>query len=270
MNDELRSCTNRLKPFQQSAKSGNGTNRLSRIDRYFIIFGKAAGIIDPCQRTLNNPPFGQELPYRLDAHRNIDAKPQFTGNILLKGFAVSCISTKPLNRWIGLKCSFRSQNSCLGIMYIGSMNYHKSASDCGVIKVGHCCVWWKIVGQISPFASVIYEIQHSIYQFPFFPFAPVSCAGEQRLYNCPLTVAQIARLTASLVFLYHASTIAPLYHLDGDQQSFFGHHYTQNQFRHRRRPRAMRWTRSTRPFISSPEKRWKLSGKILLSPSKSK
>ena len=56
--------------------------------------------------------------------RNIDAKPQFTGNILLKGFAVSGISTKPLNRWIGLKCFFRSPNSCLGIMYIGSINYH--------------------------------------------------------------------------------------------------------------------------------------------------
>ena len=85
--------------------------------------------------------------------------------------------------------------------------FPKPASDCGVIKVGHCCVWWKIVGQISPFASVIYEIQYSIYQFPFFPFAPVSCPGKQRLYDRPLAVAQIARITASLIFLYHASSI---------------------------------------------------------------
>ena len=31
----LRSCTNRLKSFQQSTKSSNGTNCLSRTDRYF-------------------------------------------------------------------------------------------------------------------------------------------------------------------------------------------------------------------------------------------
>lgn len=121
----LRSCTNRLKPFQQSAKSGNGTNRLSRTDRYFIIFGKTVGVVDPRQRTLNNPPLGQDLPFRFDAYRNIHAKPQYIGNILFKGLAVSRISTKPLNRWIGLKCFFRNQNSCLGIMYIGSMNYHR-------------------------------------------------------------------------------------------------------------------------------------------------
>ena len=89
--------------------------------------------------------------------------------------------------------------------------FPKPASDCGVIKVGHCCVWWKIVGQISPFASVIYEIQYSIYQFPFFPFAPVSCPGKQHLYDRTLAVAQIARITASLIFLYHALTIAPFY-----------------------------------------------------------
>ena len=48
--------------------------------------------------------------------------------------------------------------------------FPKPASDCGVIKIRHCGVRWKIVGQISPFASVIYEIQHRIYQFPLFPF----------------------------------------------------------------------------------------------------
>lgn len=99
----LRSCTNRLNPFQQRVKSGNGTNRLSRTDRYFIILGKAAGVVEPRQRTLDDPPLGQDLPYRPDTRRNIDAKPQFTGNILLKGLVVSGISTKPLNRWIGLK-----------------------------------------------------------------------------------------------------------------------------------------------------------------------
>ena len=72
---DLRSCTNRQKPFQQSAKSGNGTNGLGRTDGYFIIFGKAAGVVDPGQRTLNDPSLGQDLPFRLDAYRNINAKP---------------------------------------------------------------------------------------------------------------------------------------------------------------------------------------------------
>ncbi len=124
MKQALRNGTNRLKPFQESAKSGNGTNRLSRTDRYFIIFGKAAGIVEPCQRTFSDPLLGRDLPFRFDAYRNIHAKSQYIGNILFKGLAVSRISTKSLNRWIGLTYFFRNQNSCLGIMYIGSMNYH--------------------------------------------------------------------------------------------------------------------------------------------------
>ena len=86
--------------------------------------------------------------------------------------------------------------------------FPKPASDCGVIKIRHCGVRWKIVGQISPFASVIYKIQHRVYQFPLFPFAPVSCSGKQRRHDRPLTVAQITRITASLIFLYHAPIIA--------------------------------------------------------------
>ena len=78
----FRSCINSLKPFHQSAKGGNGTNLLSRTDRYFIIFERTAGVIAPRQRTLNKPPLWKDIPYRLDARRNIDAKPQFTGNIL--------------------------------------------------------------------------------------------------------------------------------------------------------------------------------------------
>ena len=66
--DDLRTCTNRLKSFQQSTKSSssNGTNCLSRTGRYFIIFRKAAGVVEPRQRTLNDPPLGQDLPFRLD------------------------------------------------------------------------------------------------------------------------------------------------------------------------------------------------------------
>ena len=86
--------------------------------------------------------------------------------------------------------------------------FPKPASDCGVIKIRHCGVRWKIVGQISPFASVIYKIQHRVYQFPLFPFAPVSCSGKQRRHDRPLTVAQITRITASLIFLYHVPIIA--------------------------------------------------------------
>lgn len=63
---DVRSCTNRLKSFQQSAKSSNSTNCLSRTDRYFIILGKAAGVVEPRQRTLNDPPLWQDLPFRFD------------------------------------------------------------------------------------------------------------------------------------------------------------------------------------------------------------
>ena len=65
---EVRSRTNRLKPFEQSVKSSNNTNSLSRSDRYLVIFGKAAGIVEPGQGTFNNPPLGQDLPLWLNAY----------------------------------------------------------------------------------------------------------------------------------------------------------------------------------------------------------
>ena len=49
-------------------KSGNNTNGLSRTNRYLIIFGKTAGIVDPRQGTFNNPPLGQDLPLGLNAY----------------------------------------------------------------------------------------------------------------------------------------------------------------------------------------------------------
>ena len=64
----LRSRTNRLKPIQQSAKSGNSANRLNGRGRYFKILGETAEVVEPGQSALNNPTFGQDLPLRLDAH----------------------------------------------------------------------------------------------------------------------------------------------------------------------------------------------------------
>ncbi len=53
---KIRNCTNRLKPLEQSAEGSNGANSLCRTDRHFIVFGKTAGIVNPGQRTLHNPP----------------------------------------------------------------------------------------------------------------------------------------------------------------------------------------------------------------------
>ena len=74
-------------------KSSNNTNSLGRTNRYFIIFGKPAGIVEPSQRTFNNPSLGQDIPLGFYACGNINIQAQLTGNILLKGFAVSCIGT---------------------------------------------------------------------------------------------------------------------------------------------------------------------------------
>ena len=87
----------------------------------------------------------------------------------------------------------------------------KPVPDCGVIKIGHCGVRRKVVGQISPFAAVIHKIPHCVYQFPLFPFAPVSCWREQRPDDGPLAVAQITRILASFIFLYHAYILALFY-----------------------------------------------------------
>ena len=54
----FRSCTNRLKPFQQSTQSSNNTSSLSRANRSLIIFGKSAGIVEPSQGTFNDPSLG--------------------------------------------------------------------------------------------------------------------------------------------------------------------------------------------------------------------
>ena len=108
---KLRSCTNRLKPFQQSMKSSNNTNSLGRTNRYLIIFEKPAGIVEPGQGTFNNPPLGQDLPFGFYACGNINTQTQFSGNILLKRLAVSRIGTEPLNGWIFLKGFSCCQNT---------------------------------------------------------------------------------------------------------------------------------------------------------------
>jgi hypothetical protein len=38
------------------------------MDRYFVVFGKTAGVVEPGQRALNNPTLGQNFPLGLDAH----------------------------------------------------------------------------------------------------------------------------------------------------------------------------------------------------------
>ena len=86
-------------------KSGDQANSLSRADGYRIGFGKAAGIAEPSKRTLHNLPLRQDFPLRLDGCRDINAK--LTGNILPKGFAVSCVGTEASNGWV-----FATGGSC--------------------------------------------------------------------------------------------------------------------------------------------------------------
>ena len=65
---------------------------------------------------------------------------------------------------------------------------------------------------IPPCAAVIYKVQYRIYQFLFLPFATVSCTGKQWLYDCLPAVTQIASISASLSFRYHALTLSfPFY-----------------------------------------------------------
>ena len=59
----MRAKGNKL--IQQGMKSSNNTNSLGRANRYLVIFGKTAGIVELCQRTLNNPSLGQNLPPEL-------------------------------------------------------------------------------------------------------------------------------------------------------------------------------------------------------------
>ena len=84
-------------------KSSNNTNSLGRANRYLIIFGKPAGIIEPSQGTFIDPSLGQDLPFGFYARGNINTQAQLSGNILLKGLVVSCIGTEVLNGWIFLK-----------------------------------------------------------------------------------------------------------------------------------------------------------------------
>ena len=109
--DDLRSCTNRLKPFQQSTQSSNDTNSLGRANRNLIIFGKSEGIVEPSQGTFNSPPLRQDLPFGFYVCGNVNIQAQFLGNIPLKGLAVACIGTEPLNRWVFLKGVSRCQNT---------------------------------------------------------------------------------------------------------------------------------------------------------------
>ena len=102
------------------------------MERYLVIFGKTTGIVDPSQRTLHDPPLGQNLPPGFRACNNIGAKAKFSGNILLKRLAISRVRTEALNGWIfpkGIPCG---QNTRLCIMDIGGMNHHRQQISHGV------------------------------------------------------------------------------------------------------------------------------------------
>lgn len=110
-------------------------------------------------------------------------------------------------------------DDCIAWVGIASGNPHffhqrradllpKPAFDCGVIKIGHGGIWWKIVWQVSPFAPVIHKVQYGIYQLSFFPLASVPSWREQWLDDCPLTVAPIAHIALPFIFLYHFSIVS--------------------------------------------------------------
>ena len=141
-------------------KSGDGTNSLSGTNRYLVVFGKTARVVEPDQRALNNPPLGQNLPSRLDACRNVNAKTQFAGNILLKGLAVSRVSAKSLNGLVFLESISRNQNARLCIMYVGYMHHHRQ-------QTSHC---------------VHYDV-------PFAPFIPRFSAAEVVFTLCESIIA---------------------------------------------------------------------------------
>ena len=74
------------------------------------------------------------------------------------------------------------------------------------IKTVYRWIWWKIMGQLPPFASWIYQIQHGIRQFPLVPCA-VAHSLIQRGNLFPLFICQVAWIWLSS-FCFH-TTILP-------------------------------------------------------------
>ena len=164
--DCLRSCTNRLKSFEQSTEGNNGANSLSRRNGKLVILGKPTGVIEPSQGTFNNPAFWQNFPSWFDARGNINVQAQFPGNTLHKSLAVACVGTEALNGWIFLKSSSCYPNPRLCIMDVGSMNYHCQ-------QITHC------IHYDVPFASFCF--------FP--PSMPRSFAAEVVFTLCESMMA---------------------------------------------------------------------------------
>ena len=86
-------------------------------------------------------------------------------------FASFCFFRRQSRALLRLRCFYALRvNNCVAGVCISfclrPYSFHqcrpnllpKSTSNCGVIKIGHCCVWWKIVGQISPIAAVIHKV----------------------------------------------------------------------------------------------------------------
>ncbi len=89
-------------------KSGN---QASGTSGNLKILGKTAGTVEPGQGTLHDPSLRQNLPFRFDAYRDINAKAKFAENIQLKSFTVSGIGTEALHGWIFLESISRGQNT---------------------------------------------------------------------------------------------------------------------------------------------------------------
>ena len=81
----------------------------------------------------------------------------------------------------------------------------KSASNCGVIKIGPCCVWWKIVGQISPFAAVIRKAERGIHQFRFSNLLRFPARGNNgSMIAHWLSLKSLAYLRRSFLCIMHS------------------------------------------------------------------
>ena len=104
----------------------NFDHRLSRGNGNFIIFTETSGVIEPRERTFNNPTPRKFFPLvGFDFLRNINRKSKLFLQIRDKSTAISCICAEFLDRRISLTCSLRSSYPTFCIMNIGGMNVNR-------------------------------------------------------------------------------------------------------------------------------------------------
>ena len=201
-------------------KSGNQANGTGGTNGKLKVFDKTAGIVEPGQGTLHDPSCGQNLPFRFDAHRGINAKARFAENMIKyikmtassnfgNMFSVLAASALlPFLPMMSLHLIFQNliyDLSCTAIPWDNvDEEFLRVPRKWDASSVGSFMIWIKPTSSIFDFTTYI---------FMYFVFCPIFVSGGV-LYNDPpsrFSGAALEQMQTACAAMFRAADSADLY-----------------------------------------------------------